>query len=68
VPTFILMHKAQDKPAERRSAEVLRLGLQERRQDGRDLDYVPMPDVVKAQHRKPGLRSRTPPARPVAFK
>ena len=34
--TFILMHKAQDKPAERRQrAQVLRLGLHERRQDGR---------------------------------
>ena len=34
--TFILMHKAQDKPAQAAEvAEVLRLGLQERRQDGR---------------------------------
>ena len=34
--TFILMHKAQDKPANAASsAEVLRLGLHERRQDGR---------------------------------
>ena len=34
--TFILMHKTQDKPANgRRRAEVLRLGLRQRRQDGR---------------------------------
>ena len=34
--TFILMHKTQDKPAQRHQhPEVLRLGLQERRQDGR---------------------------------
>ena len=33
--TFILMHKAQDKPQKAADvAEVLRLGLQERRQDG----------------------------------
>jgi hypothetical protein len=33
--TFILMHKAQDKPAAGRfGPEVLCLGLQERRQDG----------------------------------
>ena len=34
-PTFILMHKKSEKPTEfRRSFEVLRLGLQERRQNG----------------------------------
>ena len=34
--TFILMHKQQDKPAKRQGgAQVLRLGLHERRQDGR---------------------------------
>jgi phosphate transport system substrate-binding protein len=33
--TFILMHKAQDKPAKAASSpEILCLGLQERRQDG----------------------------------
>jgi phosphate transport system substrate-binding protein len=34
--TFILMHKVQDKPAQRRErAQVLRLGVRQRRQDGR---------------------------------
>ena len=34
--TYILMHKAQDKPANAtQRAEVLRLGLHQRRQDGR---------------------------------
>jgi phosphate transport system substrate-binding protein len=32
--TFILMHKAQDKPCRPLRPEVLCLGLQERRQDG----------------------------------
>jgi hypothetical protein len=30
------------------SPEVLRLGLQERRKIAADLDYVPLPDSVKA--------------------
>jgi phosphate transport system substrate-binding protein len=48
--TFILMHKVQDKPAEgRRHAEVLRLGLQERRQDRRRPRLRADARLVKAQ-------------------
>ena len=68
--TFILMHKAQDKPASAADvAEVLRLGLQQRRQDGRR----PGLRADARQREGPGAqavgrRSRTPRGKAVAFK
>ena len=39
----------KDTAADRRGAQVLRLGLQERRKMAEDLDYIPMPDSVVKQ-------------------
>ncbi len=50
--TFILMHKAQDKPASGdRCAEVLRLGLCQRRQDGRRPRVRALPDRWSSDRR-----------------
>ncbi len=48
--TFILMHKVQDKPAEAASAlKFFEWAYKNGDQTADDLDYVPMPTVVKAQ-------------------
>jgi phosphate transport system substrate-binding protein len=51
--TFILMHKAQDKPAQAAAAlKFFDWALVNGDKMAADLDYVPMPDSVKAQIRK----------------
>lgn len=50
--TFILVHKAQDKPA--KGAEVLKFfdwGYKSGKQDAESLDYVPLPDDLVAKIR-----------------
>ena len=47
--TFILMHKAQDKPAQAATAlKFFNWAYQAGDKTAADLDYVPMPDSVKA--------------------
>ncbi len=47
--TFILMHKAQDKPAQAATAlKFFEWAFQSGDKTAADLDYVPMPDSVKA--------------------
>ena len=56
--SFILMHKQQEKPETGEGGpQVLRLGLRERRRDGDELDYVPMPDSV-VKHDPGGVEAR----------
>jgi phosphate transport system substrate-binding protein len=51
--TFILMHKAQDKPAQAATAlKFFDWAFSSGDKMAADLDYVPMPDSVKAQIRK----------------
>lgn len=51
--TFILMHKVQDKPAEAASTlKFFEWAYKNGDQTASDLDYVPMPDSVKAQIQK----------------
>jgi phosphate transport system substrate-binding protein len=51
--TFILMHKAQDKPAQAATAlKFFDWAFGSGDKMAADLDYVPMPDAVKAQIRK----------------
>jgi phosphate transport system substrate-binding protein len=51
--TFILMHKVQDKPAQAAaSLKFFEWAYKNGDKTASDLDYVPMPDVVKAQVEK----------------
>jgi phosphate transport system substrate-binding protein len=51
--TFILMHKVQDKPAQAASTlKFFQWAYQQGDKTASDLDYVPMPAVVKAQIEK----------------
>jgi phosphate transport system substrate-binding protein len=51
--TFILMHKVQDKPAQAASTlKFFQWAYQQGDKTASDLDYVPMPAVVKAQVEK----------------
>jgi len=51
--TFIMMHKAQDKPAQAAaSLKFFDWAYKNGDQMAADLDYVPMPDAVKAQIRR----------------
>jgi phosphate transport system substrate-binding protein len=51
--TFILMHKAQDKPAQAAAAlKFFDWAFTNGDKMSADLDYVPMPDAVEAQIRK----------------
>ena len=57
--TFILMHKAQDKPAQ--AADVLKFfdwAYENGDKMAADLDYVPLPDAVKALVRKQWARDQ----------
>ena len=70
-PTFIPMHKVQDKPANASAAlQVLRVGLRQRRQDGDELDYVrPAVPPWWNQSKQTGPRTQIKDAagKPVAF-
>jgi phosphate transport system substrate-binding protein len=50
--SFILVYKQPEDAARSASAEVLRMGLQGRRQMAADLDYVPLPAALIAQVKK----------------
>ena len=69
-PTFILMHKAQDKPASASNAlKFFDWAYDSGDKMADDLDYVPLPDPVKDLVRKQWAdRSRTPSGKAVAFK
>jgi phosphate transport system substrate-binding protein len=67
--TFILMHKAQDKPAE--AAAALRFfewAYKNGDKTADDLDYVPMPPVVKSQIEKAWSEIKDASGKPVAYK
>ena len=67
--TFILMHKLQDKPAE--AASTLKFfdwGYKNGDKTADDLDYVPMPAVVKTHIEKAWAEIKDASGKPVAFK
>jgi phosphate transport system substrate-binding protein len=67
--TFILMHKAQDKPAEAASAlKFFAWAYKNGDKMAEDLEYVPMPAVVKAQVEKAWGEIKDTAGKPVAFK
>ena len=67
--TFILMHKAQDKPAEAASAlKFFAWAYKNGDKMAEDLEYVPMPAVVKAQVEKAWAEVKDTAGKPVAFK
>ena len=67
--TFILMHKAQDKPAEAASAlKFFAWAYKNGDKMADDLDYVPMPDVVKTQIEKSWADIKDTSGKAVAFK
>ena len=67
--TFILMHKAQDKPADAAAAlNFFSWAYKNGDKMADDLDYVPMPPVVKAQIEKSWAEIKDISGKPVAFK
>jgi len=61
--SFIVMHKHQTKPTFAREALNFSIGPITRRQDGEELDYVPMPDSVpfkKSGPSRAGSKSKGP--------
>jgi phosphate transport system substrate-binding protein len=67
--TFILMHKAQDKPAEAASTlKFFNWAYKNGDKMAEDLEYVPMPAVVKAQVEKAWGDIKDTSGKPVAFK
>jgi phosphate transport system substrate-binding protein len=67
--TFILMHKAQDKPAQ--AAATLKFfdwAYANGDTMSTELDYVPMPDVVEAQVRRAWGEIKDTSGKPIAFK
>jgi phosphate transport system substrate-binding protein len=69
-PTYILMHKTQDKPASAsNSLKFFDWAFAKGDQMADDLDYVPLPDVVKALVRKQWSDNLKDSAgKPIAFK
>jgi phosphate transport system substrate-binding protein len=67
--TFILMHKAQDKPAEAAATlKFFQWAYQHGDTTADDLDYVPMPGVVKAQVEKAWGEIKDASGKAIAFK
>ena len=67
--TFILMHKTQDKPGEAAAAlKFFDWAFQNGDKTAQDLDYVPMPAVVKTQVHKAWGEIKDASGKPVAFK
>ncbi|TAG26228.1 MAG: phosphate ABC transporter substrate-binding protein PstS [Burkholderiales bacterium] len=67
--TFIMMHKKQDKPAEATAAlKFFDWAYINGDKTADDLDYVPMPDSVKATIRKVWGEIKDASGKPVAFK
>ena len=67
--TFILMHKNQDKPAEATAAlKFFAWAYQNGDKTADDLDYVPMPSVVKTQIEKAWGEVKDASGKPVAYK
>ena len=67
--TFILLHKAQDKPAN--ATTVLKFfdwAYKNGDKTADDLDYVPMPDTVKSTIAKAWGEVKDASGKPVAFK
>ncbi len=67
--TFILMHKAQDKPAQAAtSLKFFDWAYGNGDKMASELDYVPMPEAVKAQVRKTWAEIKDGAGKPIAFK
>jgi len=67
--TFILMHKVQDKPADAASAlKFFAWAYKNGDKMADDLEYVPMPAVVKTQIEKAWGEIKDTSGKPVAFK
>jgi phosphate transport system substrate-binding protein len=67
--TFILMHKAQDKPAQATAAlKFFDWAYANGDKVAADLDYVPLPDAVKALVRKQWANIKDTAGKPVALK
>ena len=67
--TFILMHKVQDKPAEAAAAlKFFDWAYKNGDKTADDLDYVPMPAVVKTQVEKAWGEIKDASGKPIAFK
>jgi phosphate transport system substrate-binding protein len=67
--TFILMHKVQDKPAQASTAlKFFDWAYAHGDKMAADLDYVPMPDVVKAAIHKEWALIKSADGKPIAFR
>jgi phosphate transport system substrate-binding protein len=67
--TFILMYKSQDKPAEGAAAlKFFEWAYKSGDKTAEDLDYVPMPSVVKAQIEKAWGEIKDASGKPIAYK
>jgi phosphate transport system substrate-binding protein len=67
--TFILMYKNQDKPAEGAAAlKFFEWAYKNGDKTADDLDYVPMPNVVKAQIEKAWGEIKDASGKPIAYK
>ena len=67
--TFILMHKTQDKPAEAAAAlKFFDWAYKNGDKTAEDLDYVPMPAVVKTQVEKAWGEIKDASGKPIAYK
>ena len=67
--TFILMHKSQDKPAEGAAAlKFFEWAYKSGDKTAEDLDYVPMPSVVKTQIEKAWGEIKDASGKPIAYK
>ena len=67
--TFVLMHKAQDKPTQAEAVlKFFEWAFQNGDETAESLDYVPMPGVVKIQIEKAWGEIKDPSGKPVAYK
>ncbi|HSH92489.1 MAG TPA: phosphate ABC transporter substrate-binding protein PstS [Ramlibacter sp.] len=67
--TFILMHKMQDKPAEASAAlKFFEWAYRNGDRTADDLDYVPMPAIVKTQVEKAWAEIKDASGKPVAYR
>ncbi len=67
--TFIMMHKAQDKPAQAsNSLKFFEWGYATGDKMAAELEYVPLPDAVKALVRKQWAEIKDPAGKAIAYK
>ncbi|MES2632855.1 MAG: phosphate ABC transporter substrate-binding protein PstS [Pseudomonadota bacterium] len=68
-PTYVIMYKVQDKPAEAAAAlKFFDWAMKNGDKTADDLDYVPMPTTVKAQIEKAWSEIKDSAGKPIAYK